>query len=254
MVEILPILNTSKWSCCSVPSFRILALEIKDPKLTRTARTLLLSGLVLGILAAITAIFFSASFYYLRAKPFETPAGSMRPTLQQGDSFLVSQIFPIIGERYAPERGDIVVFRHPQNQGVTYVKRVIGLPGERIQMKNGEVYLNGQPFDRQKAEAIEEKSRDGQVSLVQTYREILPNGRSHEVIDLQVDSRFDETPEFEVPEGNLFVLGDNRDNSIDSRMQEHFGFVPIENVTGIARHIYFSGPEAGFVWRSLEAN
>lgn len=232
----------------------ILTFEFKELKLTRSVKTLLLSGLVLGVLALITTAFFSTSFYYLRAKPFETPAGSMRPTLQQGDSFLVSQIFPIIGERYAPERGDIVVFRHPQNPAVTYVKRVIGLSGERIQMKKGEVYLNGQPFERQQTEAIEEKSRDGKVSMVQTYRETLPNGRSHEVIDLEVDGRFDETPEFDIPEGHLFVLGDNRDNSIDSRMQGHFGFVPIENVTGIARHVYFSGPEDGFVWRSLEQN
>ena len=202
---------------------------------------------------------------------FNIPSGSMIPTLEIGDFVFVSK-FSYGYSRYSipfapnlfsgrifasePKRGDVVVFRLPRDPTQDYVKRLIGLPGDRIQMKKGRLYINEQIVPREPiAEAVSE-DRFGHTGKVPTYRETLPGGVAHTIIEIEGDSGFsDNTGVFEVPSGHYFMMGDNRDNSSDSRISPDMGgvgFVPAENLVGPAQMIYFSvkeGEEALQFWR-----
>jgi signal peptidase I len=135
-----------------------------------------------------------------------------------------------------PQRGDIVVFKLPRDGLSDWVKRVIGLPGDKVQMVNGHLIINGQMIPREPVAKIKTEDFYGKMVEVPTYRESLRAGESHMIIEIQGDTGFnDNTKVFDVPQGQYFVMGDNRDNSTDSRVppeQGGVGFVPLENLIG----------------------
>jgi signal peptidase I len=142
-----------------------------------------------------------------------------------------------------PERGDVVVFRLPRAPSETYVKRLIGLPGDRIQMRAGRLYIN---------DALVARRSIGTFDGDQLYVETLPNGREHEIIEISDADRHDDTPVFVVPAAHYFMMGDNRDNSTDSRVLSQVGYVPLQNMVGKAQIIFFSiheGERAWELWR-----
>lgn len=155
-------------------------------------------------------------------EPYTLPSGSMEPSLQVGDYLFVSTFIYHFVE---PQRGDVVFFLPHSDDPTIYVKRLVGLPGDRIQLKAGSLYING-------ARAPQERVEQPAAAQGEFYRETLPNGRSYLILDLAENMRFDDTGVFEVPVGHYFVLGDNRDNSIDSRVTGMMGYVPRENLRG----------------------
>ena len=218
-----------------------------------TIKTLFIAGLI------------AISFRSVIAEPFNIPSGSMIPTLLVGDYLFVSKFsygysrhsFPFsaapISNRVmasTPERGDVAVFRLPSNVSVDYIKRVVGLPGDRIQVKRGILHINGQAVVRRLVGNGNIAS--GQTSLVtQRYEEVFPDGHTHIIQEVSDNQVFDNTPEFTVPAGHYFMMGDNRDNSRDSRSSS-VGFVPFENFIGRAEFLFFShGGDARFweVWK-----
>jgi len=199
-------------------------------------------------------------------QPFNIPSGSMEDTLLIGDYLFVSKysygysrysfpfgLAPISGRVWAaePERGDVAVFKLPRDTSIDYIKRVIGLPGDTIQMIDGVLHINGQAVKRERIDDYIEQSPAGMVRRVPRYRETLPNGVSYDTLDLSTRSEADNTREFQVPEGHYFMMGDNRDNSVDSRFPSQVGFVPFENFMGRAEILFFSvkgGTPAWHIW------
>ena len=191
-------------------------------------------------------------------QPFTIPSASMEPNLYQGDYIIVSKYSygysrhsipfspPIFHGRLfdrAPQRGDIVVFKLPRDGHTDYVKRVIGLPGDRLQMKNGLLYLNGQQVPRAYVGSTREDTGYGWARDIAVYRETLPGGKSFLTNDFGTDGELDNTDVFVVPEGHYFMMGDNRDNSSDSRVPPEaggVGYVPEENLVGKAQIILLS--------------
>ena len=186
-------------------------------------------------------------------QPFSIPSGSMRPTLLEGDYLFVTKwaygysrySLPFGPDLFSgriwgsePARGDVAVFKFPPNPSIDYIKRVIGLPGDRIQMKGGQLFINGKGVPREKVGQIDNPDITEVDRPVDVYRETLPNGVSYDTLDLTPNGIGDDTREFLVPEGHYFMMGDNRDNSSDSRFS--VGFVPYENLVGRANVIFFS--------------
>jgi signal peptidase I len=197
-------------------------------------------------------------------QPFNIPAGSMKPALLVGDYMFVSKFsygynrysFPfspplalISGRVFAsePERGDVVVFRLPKDPSIDYVKRVIGLPGDRIQMIKGVLHINGTPVKREQIEDFVETDDDGREVHIKQWRETLPNGVSHATLDMIENGFYDNTKEYRVPVGHYFMMGDNRDNSSDSRVENAVGYVPAENLVGRAQVMFWSVDEKGHI-------
>jgi signal peptidase I len=189
-------------------------------------------------------------------QPFSIPSGSMMPTLLVGDYLFVSKYaygyshysFPFSPDFFdgriwadEPERGDVAVFRYPPNPELDYIKRVIGLPGDTVQMRDGLLYINGEPVERERVGTYTPEGNYRGGEPVPVYRETLPNGVSYRTLDLTPNSPGDNTEVFTVPEGHYFMMGDNRDNSADSRFE--VGFVPFENFVGRANIIFFSMEE-----------
>jgi signal peptidase I len=186
-------------------------------------------------------------------QPFSIPSGSMRPTLLEGDYLFVTKWAygysknslpfspPIFSGRIwggEPTRGDVVVFKFPPNPSLDYIKRVVGLPGDRIQMRGGQLFINDVAVPREKVGEINNPDITEVDRPVEVWRETLPNGVSYDTLDLTRNGIGDDTREFVVPAGHYFMMGDNRDNSSDSRFS--VGFVPAENLIGRANIIFFS--------------
>lgn len=208
------------------------------------------------------------SFAY---EPFNIPSGSMIPTLLVGDYLFVSK-FAYGYSRYSvplgdrllgadffdgrlfgtpPERGDVVVFKLPTDPSIDYIKRVIGLPGDTIQMRDGRLYINGDMVEREQIEDFRTEDRFGRTVSVTRYIETLPNGVQHPILENSDEGFLDDTPVFTVPEDHYFMMGDNRDSSQDSRVQSVVGYVPFENLVGRAEILWFSLDDAGFfeIWK-----
>ncbi len=244
----------------------------KKPSLMgETART---------VIFAVIIAFFIRVFAY---EPFNIPSGSMVPTLLVGDYLFVSKFsygysrysFELLGIPLVPfkiggddgrvlsdppERGDVVVFRLPRDNKIDYIKRVIGLPGDRIQVLGGILHINGKAVVRRKQGAV---VRNGYVQATE-YLETLPNGVEHRIWEESDEKSCDDTPVYVVPPRHYFMMGDNRDNSLDSRVYRksgsysscpgqrdtqitidspvtwEVGFVPFENLIGRAEFLFFS--------------
>ena len=200
-------------------------------------------------------------------QPFNIPSGSMKPTLLVGDYLFVSKYTygythyslplspPLFSGRILvlsqPERGDIVVFRLPKDDSTDYIKRVIGLPGDRIQMIQGVLHINGTPVKRERVEDFIDVDESGRSTRVRQWRETLPNGVSYRTLELPYNLQSDNTDVYHVPADNYFRMGDNRHNSTDSRFPQ-VGYVPVQNLIGRAQIIFFSvaeGERAWQVWR-----
>ena len=195
-------------------------------------------------------------------EPFNIPSGSMNPTLLVGDYLFVSKYSygysryslpwspPLFDGRVlgsAPERGDVVVFKKPTDNETDYIKRLIGLPGDRIQVLGGVLHINGEPVPREKIG--ETTDRDlFTTTTFQVYRETLPNGRQHDIWEASDKDHLDNTAEFLVPEDHFFFMGDNRDNSKDSRVLYDVGYVPLDNLVGRAEFLFFSHEDTARWW------
>jgi signal peptidase I len=201
-------------------------------------------------------------------QPFNIPSGSMENTLLIGDYLFVEKYaygysrysFPWglgpLGDAWhgraiesPPKRGDVVVFRLPSDPSIDYIKRVIGLPGDRIQMIEDRLYINGKVVP-QKRVADYVETIDGYQHHVPRYEEFLPNGRAHYILDRDPNGPSDNTGIYIVPAGHYFMMGDNRDNSDDSRAG--VGYVPAENLVGKAEFIFFSTNGKAHFWEFWE--
>jgi signal peptidase I len=228
-----------------------------EPKSAKYASPWLIAALVALGLTALVLL--SASPFLFRAllfQPFNIPARSMIPTFMVGDYLFVSKYAygysrytwpfsstPFSGRIWGaePARGDVVVFLLPKDNSTVYVKRIAGVPGDRIQMKDGLLYINDVPVKRERlADFVGEDPCGSDAAKVKRWRETLPSGVSYETLDCVDNGFYDNTPIYTVPAGHFFMLGDNRDNSTDSRMLSAIGYVPLENIIGRASMIFFS--------------
>ncbi|HER27611.1 MAG TPA: signal peptidase I [Rhodospirillales bacterium] len=199
-------------------------------------------------------------------EPFNIPSGSMIPTLLVGDYLFVSKLsfgysryslpwsLPLITDRIffsEPERGDVVVFRLPTNTKVDYIKRLVGLPGDTIQVIQGVLQINGKAVVREKTDDYLSTDSLGNVRRTTRYLETLPGGRTHYILESMGDyGSADNTDVYTVPAGHYFAMGDNRDNSQDSRYLDVVGFIPRENLIGRANFLFFSIDGVG--WNGFE--
>jgi signal peptidase I len=217
------------------------------------------TGALLGLGIILMGLLLSLPFLVrsLLFQPFNIPAGSMIPTLLVGDFFFVSKYaygysrytWPLSSEPFAgriwgaePARGDVVAFLLPKDNSTVYIKRLVGLPGDRIQMRQGLLHINDVPVARERLPDFvgEDPCGSGGVTRTKRWHETLPNGVSHETLDCVDNGFYDNTNVYTVPSGHFFMLGDNRDNSTDSRVLSAVGYVPLENIIGRAAMIFFS--------------
>ena len=236
----------------------IKARNIKGPKPARTAEPTAAGEFAEIVKTIVFALLIAFVLRVLLFQPFTIPSASMEPNLYEGDYIIVSKWsygyskyssgLPInlpVGEGRVfgrvPNRGDIVVFKLPRDNKTDYIKRVIGLPGDKIQMIANKLYINGVPVKDVVIGEAEAADVFGPRSVVKV-RETLPNGKSFDSQDFGPGGDLDDTGVYEVPAGHYFMMGDNRDNSIDSRVEQSagVGFVPAQNLVGKAQIIAFS--------------
>ncbi len=209
---------------------------------------------------AVVIAFGVRTFAY---EPFNIPSGSMIPTLLIGDYLFVSKFsygyskytlgfgLPLFEGRIMgrePQRGDVIVFKLPRDNKTDYIKRLIGLPGDKIQMLNGVLHINGQPVGMQRLEDIGATNHMGQHVRIAQYLETLPGGKVHKIYKESMTGVLDNTPIYVVPPKHYFMMGDNRDNSLDSRVPSAVGYVPEENLVGRAEFIFFSLEDGTHFW------
>lgn len=204
------------------------------------------------------AIIFAIIFRTFLFEPFRIPSGSMIPTLRVGDYLFTSKYaygysgasFVVnipLAKRYfytEPTRGDIIVFRGKKDPETYYIKRLIGLPGDKIQVRLGTVYVNDKPIDRKLAGTFTMLGQSGESKKLDVYRESLQEGElNYYTLDMNINahSNFpDTTPVYTVPENHVFFMGDNRNNSIDSRFLSDIGYIPYQNLVGKALFLFWS--------------
>ena len=191
-------------------------------------------------------------------QPFHIPSGSMLPGLMKGDYIITTKYslgygkyaaapfpFPVKKGRLferEPKRGDVIVFR-PEGNDKNYIKRLVGLPGDQLQMKEGQLFINGEPVSSEIAGEEIYVNQNGNNAIAKAWRETFQNGHSHTIYDTQQNSQLDNTQVRTVPAGYYFMMGDNRDNSLDSRVsvvKGGAGFVPTENLMGKAEFVLLS--------------
>ena len=217
----------------------------------------LISNLKSIFLAVLIALIIRSFF----AEPFNIPSGSMKPNLLVGDFIFVSKwsygfsrhslpfSIPLIpGKIFSklPERGEVVVFKTPEDNRTDYIKRVIGLPGDRIQIIDGKIIINDNLILRKKLKDFIDTDKNSSIKRIRKYKEYFFN-KEIEVLDITDQGIVDNTNLYVVPEGHFFVMGDNRDNSQDSRFTNIVGYIPIENLIGKAQFIFFSLENSRFL-------
>lgn len=213
----------------------------------------------LTVLVIVAVLF--RSFVVL---PYRITSGSMEGTMLVGDYYYVSKfaygfsrfsspihVYPEQGRIFGqvPERGDIAVFKLPTDNRTDYIKRVIGLPGDRIQVLDGVLFINGEAVPRVAEGTFDFEVDPGEFRAVPQYRETLPNGVSYLTVDVTPFGPGDFTDEYVVPEGHFFMMGDSRDNSLDSRFLSEVGFVPYDNLVGRAELRFFSTNGSAALWQ-----
>jgi signal peptidase I len=200
-------------------------------------------------------------------QPYTIPSASMEPNLYEGDYIVVTKFSygwshfsiplspPIFRGRIfekPPQRGDIAVFKTPAGKHIDLIKRVIGMPGDRIQMKQGLLYINDKPVPREPMGTVREDIGEGYVRDVARFRETLPNGKSYLTNDFGTDGQLDNTDVYLVPAGHYFMMGDNRDNSEDSRVPSEVGgvgYLPAENLVGHAQIVLVSWNKGASIFK-----
>jgi len=187
----------------------------------------------------------------------------MIPSLLVGDYLFVSKYsygysrhslplsLPLIPGRVfgsLPERGDVAVFKLPKDNKTDYIKRIIGLPGDKIQVREGRLYLNGTLVERKPLPGYVARGPFGSNMTIPRFEETLPNGVKHLILEKTDRGQLDNTSVYTVPPGHVFGMGDNRDDSLDSRVLSEVGYIPIENIVGRAEFIFFSYDPEGASW------
>ncbi|WP_366656397.1 signal peptidase I [Fodinicurvata sp. EGI_FJ10296] len=217
------------------------------------------------IKTVVYAVLIALAVRTLAYEPFNIPSGSMIPTLLEGDYLFVSKFsygysyhtiafgYPLFNGRIFgsdPERGDVAVFKLPSDPSVDYIKRIVGLPGDTVQVRDGSLYINDELIERTEVGQYELRDRFGRVESVTEYSEQLGD-HSYSVLERTRNHFLDNTQVFEVPEDHYFAMGDNRDSSQDSRVLNAVGFIPEENLVGRAEFLWFSLDDARFweIWR-----
>jgi signal peptidase I len=227
-------------------------------------------GLLETVKTVVYAVLIALVVRSVAYEPFNIPSGSMIPTLLVGDYLFVSKFsygysryslpfgLPLFSGRiylpfsHLPQRGDVAVFKLPTDTSTDYIKRIVGLPGDHIQMRHGNLYINDQQVPRRPiGDFVYEDG--GTTILLHQYIEALPRGPGeppldHPIIKVGDDGPLDNTPVYDVPAGHYFAMGDNRDNSQDSRVLSAVGYIPVENLVGNAEFLFFSTDGSARWW------
>ena len=221
------------------------------------------SGFFESVKTIVYALLIALVIRTVAFEPFNIPSGSMLPTLEIGDYLFVSKFsygysqhslplsLPLIPGRILfsePERGDVAVFKLPSDNKTDYIKRIVGVPGDKIQVKDGRLNINGKTVSRRKVKDYLIQSNFGQNRKVTQYIETLPNGKTYAILEMSDQGPLDNTGVYIVPDNHYFAMGDNRDNSQDSRVHLQVGFIPKNNLVGRAEILFFSKNNTARWW------